>query len=108
MDRGRLSLVLLRAWRRLAGRRPCRAGGGQGRPWAEDAPDAEADGAAGGALATAARRRRASVVGLLQGAEGAGRRDRGAGKPDDEIVPQRAGQAWLTAVFSLPAPFTSL
>ena len=43
-------------------------------------PTAKADGAAGGAVAAAARCGGASVVGLLQGAESARRRDRGTAK----------------------------
>ena len=43
-------------------------------------PTAKADGAARRAMAAAARCRGASVVGLLQGAEGARRRDRGTAK----------------------------
>ena len=43
-------------------------------------PTAKADGAAGGAVASAARRRGASVVGLLPGAEEARGRDRGQGE----------------------------
>ena len=46
----------------------------------EDAADREADGAAGGAVAAAARCRGASVVDLLPGAEETRRRDRGHGK----------------------------
>ena len=78
-------LVLPRPWRRLAGRRSRRAGGGQDRPRPEDAADRKADGAAGRAVAAAARRRGASVVELLPGAEEARRRDR-RGKADVESV----------------------
>ena len=76
LDRRRLSAVLPRPWRCVAGRRSRRAGSGQDRAWAEDAADREGDGAAGGAVASDARRRGASVVDLLQGAEKARGRDR--------------------------------
>ncbi len=41
VDRRRLPAVLPRPWRRLAGRRSRRAGSGEDRTWAEDAPDAK-------------------------------------------------------------------
>ena len=69
VDRRRLSAVLPRPWRRLAGRRYRHPGSGQGRPGPAGAPDRQADGAAGGTMASAARRGGASVVELLSGAE---------------------------------------
>src|ERR1700732_1674182 len=83
MDRRRLPAVLPRPWRRLAGRRSRRAGSGQDRTWAENAPDRETDDAAGRTVASAARRRGASVVGLLPGDQEARGRDRQKRKNQD-------------------------
>ena len=58
-------LVLPRSWRCLAGRRYRDTRRGQGRTRPQDPPDRQADGAAGGAVATVARRGCASVVELL-------------------------------------------
>src|SRR5581483_578271 len=77
LDRGRLSAVLPRPWRCLAGRRSCRAGRRQARPRTEGAAERQADGADRGTLASAARRGRAPLVELLSRAEEARRRDRG-------------------------------
>ena len=82
VDRRRLSAVLPRPWRRLARGRYRRAGSRQDRPRPDDAADRQTDGAAGGAVASAARRRGASVVELLPGDEEARGRDRRRGKSE--------------------------
>src|SRR5262245_38439195 len=69
MDRGHLSPVLPRSWRRLARRRSRGAGSGEAGTGTKRAADIKADGAASRALAALSRRRCASVVGLLSRAE---------------------------------------
>src|SRR5882672_8547454 len=66
----------------MAGGRSRRAGSSKDRFGTENAADRETDGAAGGTMAPAARRRGASVVELLSRAEKARGRDRSTGKTE--------------------------
>ena len=68
----------------------------------EDAPERQADGAAGGAVAAVARRGGASVVELLSRAEEARRRDRRHGKSE-----QRFKQGAVAKQSSKPAKITA-
>src|SRR6202521_1469799 len=66
----------------MARGRSRRTGSGEDRSGPQDAADGKTDGAAGRAVAPDARRRGASMVDLLQGAEKARRRDRRSAKSE--------------------------